>query len=113
MASRRSKPPPPVDALATEHVRDVTTARVLGSHAQAIRDLQGARSRAVLRSDLEIGINRIRHGLGRAVEGYTLTPTTASASFAHAIDASNPAPDLEIWISVIGAAQPGARIEVY
>jgi hypothetical protein len=34
-------------------------------------------------------------------------------TFSHAIDRENPRPDLTVWITVIGVAQPKALIEVY
>jgi hypothetical protein len=45
--------------------------------------------------------------------GYTLTPTVASAAFAHCLNRDNPRPDLEAWIDVIGADQPGAIVKVF
>jgi hypothetical protein len=80
---------------------------------QAVQQLQSPRSRDVVTFDLVIGSNHVRHSLGRDVVGYSLTATVADASFAHAIDATNPIPGREVWIDVIGAAQPGARIEVF
>jgi hypothetical protein len=81
--------------------------------AGAVSDLARAARRVRLRVDLVVGQNRIAHGLGRAVEGYSITPTVAAAGFAHAIDETNPSPELEVWITVIGSAQPQARIEVW
>lgn len=80
---------------------------------QAVRDLQLVGKRVVVTANLVVGTNRIAHGLGRSCVGYTLTPTTANASFAHAINTTNPRPDLEVWITVIGVAQTAATIEVF
>ena len=114
MAARKTKAPRSSDALSADTgVRDIPTATALGALGRAVRELQSQRSRDVVTADLIIGANRVRHGLGRDALGYTLTPTTASAGFAHCLDDSNPNPELEIWITVIGSAQTGARIEVY
>jgi hypothetical protein len=103
----------PVAALGISDVDDPATKRAFDAVGAAVIRLQEARSRAQLTADLVVGRNVIRHGLGRAVVGYTLTATVANAAFAHAIDASNTKPDLEVWITVIGVAQPGARLEVW
>lgn len=111
MASRRVKATRTTEILSTDTgVRDRATATALGAMGRAVQELQQQRSRDVVIADLIIGVNRVRHGLGREASGYTLTPTVASASFAHALDRAT---DLEVWINVIGAAQPGARIEVF
>lgn len=80
---------------------------------QAVQALQKEPKRQVVSSDLVVGRNVVRHGLTRPVRGYTLTATVADATFAHAIDRSNPRPELEVWINVVGVAQPGAQIEVW
>lgn len=80
---------------------------------QAVQELQRSARRQVLKVDLVVGRNVVRHGLSRAARGYTLTPTVADAAFAHAIDVSNANPDREVWINVVGVAQPGAQIEVW
>jgi hypothetical protein len=113
MAGRRSAPPRASQSLSIPPVEDQQTMRALTAVGQAVTTLQEARSRDVVTVDLEIGSNHVRHSLGRDVVGYSLTPTVASAAFAHAIDTTNSRPDREVWIDVIGAAQPGARIEVF
>jgi hypothetical protein len=113
MAGRRVQPPAEVRAIAFGAVDDMATNRALGKFSDAVQALQAAALRVVVTQDLAIGTNVVRHGLGRAARGYTLVATVADAAFAHAIDDSNPSPDLEVWISVVGAAQPGARVEVW
>lgn len=113
MAGRKSQPPRASIALSTPPVDDKQVSRALAQIDQAVQELQAAPARDVLIVDLVVGSNHIRHSLGRAVQGYSLTPTVADAAFAHALDTANPRPDREVWISVIGAAQPGARIEVF
>lgn len=113
MAGRRVKAPPAARSLSIPPVEDQQTMRALKQVEQAVQLVQAARSRVTVTTDLAVGTNRIRHGLGRAALGYTVTPTVADASFAHAIDVSNPRPELEVWITVAGAAQPAARIEVF
>ena len=113
MAGRRSSPPRASQSLSIPPVEDQQTMRAFKQVEQAVQALQAPRSRDVVTFDLVIGSNHVRHALGRDVAGYGLTPTVISAAFAHAIDTTNPRPDLEVWIDVIGAAQPGARIEVF
>jgi hypothetical protein len=81
--------------------------------AAAVSSALSASQRDHTRVDLVVGQNRIRHGLGRAVEGYSITPTAANATFAHAIDETNPHPEREVWITVVGIGQPKARIEIW
>lgn len=107
MAGRVPQRPGRVPTLS---VGDAASPRMV---AGAVSDLARAARRVRLRVDLVVGQNRIAHGLGRAVEGYSITPTVAAAGFAHAIDETNPSPELEVWITVIGSAQPQARIEVW
>lgn len=113
MAGRKAIPPRAAKALSVPPVEDQQTMRAFRQVEQAVQQVQAERSRVAVVADLEIGQNRVRHGLGRKALGYTLTPTVADAGFAHALDVANPRPDLEVWINVIGAAQPSARIEVF
>lgn len=94
-------------------VDDPKVQRALDVLTQHLQELLGRRSRVSISFDLVVGTNRIPHDLGRACEGYTLTPTVADNGFAHAINTANPRPDLELWITVIGAAQPGAVLEIF
>lgn len=113
MAGRATQRPRAVSSLAVVQVDDANTARALSNVGDAVKKLQIGRDRDAKTFDLVIGTNRVRHGLGRAPLGYTITPTVASAVFAHAIDTTNPRPELEVWIAVIGTAQPGARVEIF
>ena len=113
MAGRRPQRVGPVSVLGVTQVDDPQTARAFEETSAAIQRLQRARNREAMVVDLEVGTNKLRHSLGRAALGYTLTPTVADATFAHALDASNPRPDLEVWVTVIGVDQPGARVEVW
>lgn len=112
MAGRRSIVPRAVPAMTLPQVADENTQRALQQIAEAIAKLQTGRDRDVVLVDLVVGQNRIRHGLGRAARCYTITPTVADATFAHALDVTNPHPELEVWITVIGVAQPDAAVEV-
>lgn len=100
-------------ALSFDAVSDPATQRALEQTQTAVQQLQSERARDVRIADLVVGTNIVRHGLGRAATGYTLTATTADAAFAHAIDATNPRPEREIWVVVVGVAQPGARLEIW
>lgn len=113
MAGRRSQRPGSVSALALHTVADPDVARAFDQVSQAVETLQGARSRFATTTDLIVGTNVIRHGLGRAVMGYTLTPTYLTIAFGHAINLDNPNPELELWIDVVGSDQDGARVEVW
>ena len=114
MPARRPLPIRSVQSLAFGDVDDPATKRALDAVGDAVRKMQTSRSRVQLTADLAIGINRISHGLGREAFGFMVTPTVASATYAVALVTSgNGHPELEVWINVIGAAQPGARIEVF
>lgn len=108
MAGRKPQPPPPVPVLS---VADAKDPRQIGQAVGQLLSTSQTRNR--LRADLVVGTNHLRHGLRRAVEGFSVTPTVASAVFAVAIDESNPNPELEVWITVVGVNQPRARIEVW
>lgn len=118
MAGRVAKPPGTVTSLS---IRDdgqkTSTTDAAGLQVQqamqAVQSTLNQQRRQVVKMDLAIGRNVVRHALGRDARGYTLTPTVANAAFAHAIDTSNPNPGREVWINVIGAVQPGAQIEVW
>ncbi len=113
MAGRRPIASVPVSRVQTPEVSDQTTQRALDALTAAVHDAQSKRARDVLEFDLIIGVNRIPHSLGRPCVGYTITPTVASAAFGHAIDRTNPRPDREVWIEIIGADQDAAIVEVF
>lgn len=113
MAGRVALRPRSRPALSVMNVDDPATQRAIEQTQDAVQVLQSERKRVAVMTDLIVGTNVIRHQLGRDVVGYTLTPTVADATFAHAIDETNPRPDLELWITIVGAAQPRARIEVW
>ena len=113
MAGRRPIRIGTTQAFGVTQVDDPQTARAFEETSVAIQRLQRARSREAMVVDLEIGTNKLQHSLGRAALGYTLTPTVADAGFAHALDVTNPRPDLEVWVVVVGVDQPGARVEVW
>jgi hypothetical protein len=102
-----------VAVLSVANVEDKPTQRALEQTKDAVQALQSVRKRDVVMVDLVVGTNIIRHGLGRDVTGYTLVPTVADATFAHALDETNPNPQREVWILVVGVAQPRARLEVW
>ncbi len=94
-------------------VEDASTQRALDAVADAVQTLQGKRERDHLTVDLVVGTNKVPHGLGRACIGYTVTPTYATIAFGHALDTSNPNPDREVWIVVLGSDQTAAIVEVF
>lgn len=113
MAGRRAVRPTSMVLLSTDAVADTTTQRALEATSDAVQRLQSAPRREVVTSDLVIGTNVLRHGLGRAVVGYTLTPTFATIAFGHALNTDNPNPSRELWIDVVGSDQDGARVELW
>lgn len=113
MAGRAAAAPRAIQQVQPPSVEDATTQRALDTLAAALQNLQARAQRVPVDVDLVVGTNRVQHDLGRAATGYTLTATVADATFAHCIDKSNPNPDREVWIVVVGVAQPGARVEIY
>ncbi len=107
MAGRAPKRPRAVSALSVGDAGDPQ------SIAESVAGLNRAALRDRKRANLVIGQNRIVHGLGRAVEGYSITPTFATVAFGHALDQTNPHPELEVWITVLGSDQVQARIEIW
>jgi hypothetical protein len=113
MAGRRARPPRGKERTPAIEVKDEQTDRALTQIRLHLDKLDAARKRDAIEFDLVVGTNKIPHGLGRPVAGYTITPTVADATFAHRIDRENPRPDLTVWIVVVGVAQPNALVEVY
>lgn len=97
-------------ALVGGSVEDGATQRALDDVATAVNKLEQAGDRVSVAVDLIIGDNRINHGLGRKPNGATLTPTVADASFAWAMTSAD---ERQVVIEVIGAAQPGAEVELH
>lgn len=113
MAGRRVVTPRTTAALQLPAVEDETTQRALDKLVVAVADVRG-RSRATIEGvDLVVGTNRVSHGLGRRVVGAHVTPSVASAAFGYALDTTNPRPDLEAWITVVGTDQPACVVEVW
>lgn len=111
MSAKRQPRPRPREIVAAPRVEQGVVGRVLGQQAQSIRQLdKRAGDRQVILVDLIVGDNRMNHRLGRIPDGYTLTPTAADATFAHALASADAR---QIVITVVGVAQPGARVEVY
>lgn len=113
MAGRVATPPRAREVSAPISVADPQVDRALSALRATVERLEMTRQRAVVDVDLVVGPNKVRHGLGRPVRGYTITPTAGGASFAHRIDRENPRPETEVWIVVEGVAQPGATVEVW
>lgn len=113
MPARHARSPRSVAITQVPRIKDHDTDRAVASLDSAIKTLQVDRKRITKRADLVVGSNHISHGLGRACEGCNVTPTVADDTFAFAIDRTNPRPDLEVWITVVGVDQPDATVEVY
>lgn len=109
MAGRRPQQARPVAQVQAPGA-DGTLVRAV----QALQALQAPRSRDVIQNvDLVLGTNKLPHKLGRAVAGYVITLKTADLGFGHALDESNPAPEREVWIEVVGNDAARVTIEVY
>ena len=113
MSARKPIPPRPVARVQIASVDDPNTSLALDTLASAVQGLQEIERRVSVSFDLVVGTNKIAHGLGRPCKGYTITPTTADATFAHAIDNTNTRKDLEVWITVVGVSQNDAIVEIY
>lgn len=117
MATRAPQRPRLIRQLAIAQTSpDRATSSAVDQMSAEIGRLAGlaAIDRQVITADLIVGVNRIAHGLRRAVRGYTITPSVADATFAHALTtAANSQPTRYVLITVAGVAQPGAVIEVF
>lgn len=113
MSGKRAIAPRSVSRMQLPSVQDATTNRAFDVISEAVSALQSRQASVLVFSDLVVGVNKIVHGLGRKCVGYNLTPTTANATFAHALDKTNPRPDKEVWITVVGVGQTAATIEVF
>lgn len=92
-------------------VADPTVSRALRATSEAIDALQAGAVDPVT-TDLAVGANYVRHGLGRAPRFVQVTPTVASAAYAWAWVKTSPHADRQVRIDVIGVAQPGAVVIV-
>ena len=97
--------------ITTPTIATPTVGRAIGDTTDAVRQVSNRlKDRTDLTVSLAIGDNRIAHGLGRKPRGYTITPSVADATFAHALKAAD---DKVLTITVVGAAQPNAVVEVF
>lgn len=110
MSVARPKRPPTRSTLVPGKVTDAATDRALDAVAAAVNRLEGQTSRSAVVVDLAVGTNKVTHGLGRTPRGANVTPTVADATYAWALTSAN---ERQVVITVIGAAQPGACVEVY
>lgn len=58
---------------------------------------------------LNVGANKVNHGLGRKAQGVRITPTVADATWAWALTLAD---DKQVTITCVGVAQPNAFVEV-
>jgi len=114
MAARRAPALRSTAGIESLRAPDPAAQPQLTKVVEAIRALQQtALARNAVTVSLVVGTNKVQHGLGRAYVGYTVTPTFATVAFGHAVAPGNPRPDLEVWIDVVGSAQPNAVVEVF
>jgi hypothetical protein len=92
-------------------VDDPIVGRLIDSVANSVSQTSSRiKDRAILTVDLAIGANTVNHGLGFRAHGASVCPTVADATFAWSFAVPN---DRQVTITVIGAAQPGAAVEVF
>jgi hypothetical protein len=104
MAGRRATPPRPAQSVQTPSVDDENTSRALDALSAAVRGLQSRESYTLVDADLVIGKNAVSHSLGRKPRHVSFAPTAADAAFAWSLDRAT---DTQVFITVLGAAQPG------
>lgn len=112
MSARRGVPPRAVLVVDDIAVEDETTQRALDVQRDAITKLQTRNAVQIIEVDLAIGINAVRHSLGRVPVAVNVTPTVADAAFAWCLDKDNSIADRQVLIEVIGRAQPNATVRV-
>lgn len=112
MPRKRPTRPKDIPRVDAPHVTDPGVQRAI----QAVTDRQAADrppTSDVIDFDLEPGLNKVPHGLGRPVRHVAVTPTLCMMSWAWALtDDDNPHPEREVWITCSGISQDGARIRV-
>lgn len=114
MPARKAVAIRPVGRVQPVNVDDPKTQQALDVVSSAVDALQGRRERDYLTVNLVVGVNRIPHGLGRPYFGFNLTRKTLNIAFDACIASeTNPRPDREIWIDVIGSAESDVALEVY
>lgn len=106
MAGRRVVSPRALTQAQVPDVDDEKTSRALLALADAIARLERRPSYQAVSVDLEIGINTVRHSLGRRPVVCLVTPTVADASFAYGVEMD----ERQVLVTVLGADQPGASV---
>lgn len=113
MAGRAVKPPRAVQLAPNTNVDDVEVSRALDEVRDAVQAQQRLnRDETLTTQDLVVGLNAIKHSLGRAFAFVSVAPTVADASFGWGIHLDNPHPDRQVLLDVVGVGQPGARIRI-
>lgn len=107
--TRPQRPRPRPQVVDYQADKPESAERLMGDLADAISRIDTMPRRA-FSADLSVGLNRIVHNLGRKPIGATIMPTVADAAFAWAVTDRD---ERTITISIIGAAQPKATIEVF
>lgn len=106
MAGRRAISPRPAASVAPNDVEDPATSRAITSLSEAVARLQERASWQAVTQDLEVGINTVRHSLGRAPVVCLVTPTVADATFAYSAEMDT----RQVLVTILGVAQPGASV---
>lgn len=101
---------PRMVGAAAAGVIDQAAARALDQQREAIAALERrAAPGQVLEADLAAGTVVLAHRLGRVPAFVTVAPSVADATFAWAVAART---KTTVSIACVGAAQPGALVEV-
>lgn len=96
-------------------VTDTSVQRALQDAETALRNEQsnGIGPTTVLVADLAVGTNKLNHNLGRKYRFASVMPSVSDATFAWSIDNTNPVPELQLWIDVVGVAQPACTVWMF
>lgn len=110
MPANAPQRPPTASQLVTHNTDDSPEGRAIQTIARSVTEIERRQvTRDIVVVDLTVGDNRIVHALGRRPQIVMVMPTDADATFAWACSTRD---ERVVVITVVGAAQPGAVVEV-
>lgn len=112
MAGRRAVQAGTAAQIPNTNLDDPTISRAVDDVRKAAQAALDRRTFDIVATDLVVGLNVVKHSLGRAPQHINVKPTVADATFAWAEHTDNPHPDRQVLIDVVGVAQPGASVFV-
>lgn len=110
MPARKAIPPRSRESVAPNDVDDPKVSRALTTIAEAVARLQERAGHQAVVQDLEVGINTVRHALGRRPTVCLVTPTVADPSFAFSAALTAGDADRQVLVTILGVDQPGASV---